>query len=76
MEDKEKEVNDVFVQNIQKIEFEPGISFTEKYVIKTAVNYIEVNAGWLGTVDVYMPTRDIQQQYKNIFKNEYFYVDF
>lgn len=76
MENEKKEISDVFAYNIAKIELEPGVNFTEKYVIKTAVNYIKVNAGWLGTVDVYMPTRDIQQQYKNIFKNEYFYVDF
>ena len=72
----EKSFNGVFVGNIQKIEFESGVSFVEKYIIETNVHYSEMYSSWFGEVDVYIPIREIQRRHKNLFKNEYFYVNF
>ena len=74
--DTEKSFNDVFVRNIQKIEFEPGVNFLKQYIICISVHYVRASSTWFGEVDVYMPIREIQKVNRGLFEAESFYVDF
>ena len=78
MENERQEINDVVTHDITKIEFEPGVSFTEKYIIKTNVNYSEVDLSWRGEVDVYMPIKEARREYEDVvgIRDESFYVTF
>ena len=78
MENEKKEISDVFAYNIAKIELEPGVNFTEKYIIKTNISYSELDLSWRGEVDVYIPIREARREYEDIvgLMDESFYVSF